>query len=349
MVFFTTTFRRAVTTSAVTVAITFGSALTAISQPTLTLNGAGATFPKPLYDRYFAEFTKQNANILVNYEGIGSGGGIKQLTAGTVDFAGSDAAMTDEQISQVSKGVVMVPTAGGAVTVIYNLPGVTSLKLSRSVLPAIFLGQITRWNDSKIAKDNPGVNLPDKPIKTVVRADGSGTSFIFSNHLSTISSEFQSKVGKGSTTPNWLANPLKGKGNPGVAALVKQTEGSVGYVEYAYAKQNSITTAQVQNKKGEFVTPSLETANQALATVKFPPNFRVFEGDPASGYPIVGMTWLLIYKQYDADKASAIKKLVSWMLTDGQKLNKDLDYTSVPNDVANQVLQTVNKDVASSR
>ena len=346
MIFSVTTFRRAVTTSAITVAITFGPAFTAISQA-LTLNGAGATFPKPLYDRYFSEFSKKNSDIQVNYEAIGSGGGIKQLTAGTVDFAGSDAAMTDEQIAKVGKGVVMIPTAGGAVAVVYNLPGVTNLKLSRSVLPAIFLGQITRWNDPQIAKDNPGVTLPDRPIKTVVRADGSGTSFIFSNHLSTISADFKNKTGGASQTPNWSGNPLKGKGNPGVTALVKQTEGSIGYIEYAYAKQNNMAYALLQNKKGQFLSPELKNANLALASVKFPSNFRVFEGDPAIGYPVVGMTWLLIYKEYKPEAAPAIKKLVKWILTDGQKINAELDYTRVPQYVANQALAAVDKQVAT--
>ncbi|MBW4576314.1 MAG: phosphate ABC transporter substrate-binding protein PstS [Aphanothece sp. CMT-3BRIN-NPC111] len=345
MISFTPAFRFAVTTSVVTVAITLGPLFTAISQA-LTLNGAGATFPKPLYDRYIAEFSKKYPDIKVNYEGIGSGGGIKQLIAGTVDFAGSDAAMTDTEIGQVSRGVEMVPTAGGAVAVVYNLPGVFNLKLSRSALPAIFAGQITRWNDPKIAKDNPGVSLPDRPIKLAVRADGSGTTFIFTNHLSAVDSYFKSKVGV-NKAPNWSANPLKGKGNPGVAALVQQTEGSIGYVESAYAKQSKLLTARVENKKGRFVSPSLEEANKALANVQFPANFRVFEGDPADGYPITGLTWLLVYKQYDAEKADAVKKLVQWCLTDGQKLNGSLEYTQIPPAVATRAIAAVNSNVAS--
>src|SRR4028119_1638158 len=209
----TTAFRRAATVSVATVALSLGSVYAAIAQ-TVTLNGAGATFPKPLYDRYFDAFKKE-ANIQVNYEGIGSGGGIKQFIADTVDFAGSDAFPKTDDQGKMAKGVIMVPTAGGAVSVVYNLPGVTNLKLSRSVLPAIFAGQITRWNDPKIAKDNPSVSLPDRPIKLAVRADGGGTTVIFTNHLSAVDSYFKSRVGV-NKSPAWPANPLKGKGNPGV-------------------------------------------------------------------------------------------------------------------------------------
>ncbi|HEY9846617.1 MAG TPA: phosphate ABC transporter substrate-binding protein PstS, partial [Candidatus Caenarcaniphilales bacterium] len=288
MAFSKTTLRRTVTTSAVTVAFAFGPLLTAIAQA-LTLNGAGATFPEPLYQRYFAEFSKKNPGLQVNYQGIGSGGGIKQMIAGTVDFAGSDAAMTDEEIAKVSRGVMLVPTAGGAVSVVYNLPGVTNLKLSRTVLPAIFAGKISRWNDPKIAADNPGVNLPNQPIRPVVRADSSGTTFIFTNHLSAVDPYFRGRIGA-DKAPRWVKAFVKGKGNPGVAAQVKRTPLSIGYVEYAFAKQNQLQTALVQKKDGQFIAPDLASANQALATVKFPTNFRVFEGDPAQGYPITGLT-----------------------------------------------------------
>jgi phosphate transport system substrate-binding protein len=343
MIFFTTSLRRVVTTSAVAVSVALGSAMAATAQ-TVTLNGAGATFPQPLYQRYAAEFAKQNPNVKVNYQGIGSSGGINQLTAGTVDFGGSDAAMTDAQIAKVSKGVIMVPAAGGAVAVIYNVPGVENIKLSRFVLPGIFTGQIKRWNDPKIVKDNPGKNFPDLPIKLAVRADGSGTSFIFSNHLSAIDPSFRKLVGVG-TTPKWVANPLKGKGNDGVAALVKQTAGAIGYVETSFATKGNIETALLQDKKGKFVEATLENANKALSTVVFPDNFRVFEGDPKDGYPIVGMTWLLLYKEYDATKASAIKKFVQWALTSGQAINGSLEYTRVPDAVAKRALQTVNSTI----
>src|SRR5579883_96332 len=324
MAFPATVFRRAVTTSAITAAIALGPLLTAIAQA-IPLTGAGATFPVPLYERYIAEFKKNNPDVDISYQGVGSGAGIRQIIAGTIDFGGSDAAMTDEEIGKVKNGVILVPTAGGPVAVIYNLPQVANLKLSRSVLPDIFAGKITKWNDPRIVKDNPGAKLPDSDIKPVVRADGSGTSFIFTNHLSAISPSFKSEIGVG-TAPKWTGNPLKGKGNPGVAQEVSRAEGTIGYVEYAYAKQNKIQTAFVQNKKGQFLPPSVRDANKALATVKFPDNYRVFVGDPDDGYPIAGLTWLMVYKQYDnAEKAAAVKKFVNWILSDGQKLNPTLD------------------------
>lgn len=346
MAFPTLALRRAVTASAVTVAIAFSPVLTAVAQA-VTLNGAGATFPALLYDRYRAEFKKKNPDITVNYQPIGSGGGIRQVIAGVVDFGGSDAAMTDADIAKVNRGVLLVPTAGGAVAAVYNLPGVSNLKLSRSVLPDIFAGRITRWNDSRIAADNPGVNLPNSPIKTVVRADGSGTTFIFTNHLSAVSPYFKGRVGVG-TAPKWTTNPLKARGNPGVAASVSKTPGAIGYVEYSSAKQNRLSIAQVQNKKGEYVSPSLDSTNKALATIDFPDNFRVFEGDPTEGYPITGLTWMMIYKQYDsAEKAAAVKKWVQWVLTDGQNINGDpsLEFARIPQSTAQRALQKVQNEV----
>jgi phosphate transport system substrate-binding protein len=343
MAFSVTVLRRVVATSVATAAIVASPILMAIAQA-LPLAGAGATFPVPLYERYIAEFKKKNPNISVSYQGVGSGAGIRQVIAEVVDFGGSDAAMTDSEMGQVKRGVILVPTAGGAVAVVYNLPGVSDLKLSRKVLPEIFAGRITRWNDPRIAADNPGVNLPNSEIKTVVRADGSGTTFIFTNHLAAISPYFKGRVGVG-TAPDWTTSPIKGRGNPGVAQQLSRTPGSIGYVEYAYAKQNKLQTAAVQNKKGEFLTPSLEAANTALKTVTFPENFRVFVGDPAEGYPIVGLTWLMVYKQYDAEKAAAVKKWVEWILTEGQQYNSTLDYTSIPESTAQRVISIVNTSV----
>ncbi|BAY09600.1 phosphate ABC transporter substrate-binding protein PstS [Calothrix sp. NIES-2098] len=341
----TTLWNRVVTTSVVTAAVAVSPMLTAIAQAE-TLNGAGATFPAPLYERYAREVKKSHPDLSINYQAIGSGGGINQVIAGTVDFGGSDAAMTDGEIAKVKQGVILVPTAGGAVSVVYNIPGVNNLKLSRSTLPAIFSGQITNWNDAKIKADNPAVNLPNLPIKFVVRADGSGTTFIFTNHLSAISGYFKGRIGV-SKSPNWtLKNVLKGKGNPGVAALVARTSGAIGYVEYDYATKNNLKSALLQNKKGQFVAPSLQSSNAALATVSFPDNYRVFVGDPADGYPIVGLTWMMIYKQYaNASKANAVKKWINWVLKDGQQYNDDLNYTKIPSDVVNRVLQTVNSTV----
>jgi phosphate transport system substrate-binding protein len=345
MIFSTTILNRVVATSVVTTFVAVSPFFGAIAQAE-TLNGAGATFPAPLYERYAREVRKKYPDLRINYQAIGSGGGIRQFIAGTVDFGGSDAAMKDDEIAKVKKGVILVPTAGGAVSVVYNVPGVSELKLSRKVLPEIFSGQITNWNDAKIKADNPGVNLPDQTIKFAVRADSSGTTFIFTNHLSAISGYFKGRVGA-TTAPKWnLPNVLKGKGNAGVAASVARTRGSIGYVEYSYAVQNNLKSALLQNKKGEFVAPSLQSANAALANVSFPDNYRVFVGDPDQGYPIVGLTWMMVYKQYaNASKADAVKKWVNWVLKDGQQYNDDLYYTRIPSAVANRVLQTVNSSV----
>ena len=345
MAFLSTILNRVVATSVITGAVVLSPVLSAIALAE-TLNGAGATFPAPLYEKYAREVKKKFPDLKVNYQAIGSGGGIRQTIAGTVDFGGSDAAMKDDEIAKVKNGVILVPTAGGAVSVVYNLPGVSKLRLSRATLPAIFSGQIKNWDDAKIKADNPGVNLPNQPIKFVVRAEGSGTTFIFTNHLSAISGYFKGRIGA-NTAPKWtLPNALKGKGNPGVAALVKSTPGSIGYVEYDYATKNKLNSAEVQNKKGEFVAPSLASANSALSTVKFPDNYRVFVGDPGQGYPIVGLTWMMVYQKYsNPAKAEAVKKWINWVLKDGQQYNDDLNYTKIPGDVVNRVLKTVNSTV----
>lgn len=344
MTFSTNVLSRVVSVSVVTGAVSFGSIFNAIAQAE-TLNGAGATFPAPLYERYAREVKKKYPDLSVNYQAVGSGAGVNQVIAGTVQFGASDSAMTDAEIAKVKNGVILVPTAGGAVAVVHNLP-IDNLKLSRKTLPAIFSGQITNWNDPQIKADNPGVNLPNQPIKAVVRADSSGTSFIFTNHLSSISPYFKGRVGT-SKSPNWtIPNVTKAKGNPGVASSVTRTPGAIGYVEYEYALKNKLKVAQVENKQGEFVAPSLQTANQALSTVNFPANFRVFVDDPAQGYPIVGLTWLLIYKSYpNAAQGTAVKNFVNWVLTDGQQINDDLNYTRIPDPVAQKVIQTVNSAI----
>jgi phosphate transport system substrate-binding protein len=331
--------RRAFATSVLAITFTAAPVLTAIAQAE-TLNGAGATFPAPLYDKYIKAF---NGGFKVNYQAIGSGGGIKQFVAGVVDFGGSDAAMTDDDMAKVSQGVLLVPTAGGAVAVVYNAP-MQGLKLSREALAEIFAGKITKWNDPKIAKDNAGANLPGIDIKTVVRADSSGTTFIFTNALSATNGYFRGRVGKG-TAPKWTTNPLKGKGNPGVAALVKQTAGSIGYVEYSFAKTNNLQTAQVQNKKGEFVAPSVETAEKALQSVDLNAGnkFRQFEGDPGDGYPIAGFTWMMVRKTGNGAKADSMKKWLRWVLSDGQKINNSLDYTTIAPKTVTEVLGEVDK------
>lgn len=347
ILFTKTTLRRAVTTSVVSATLALGPVLTATSQQA-TLNGAGATFPEPLYQRYSSELRKANPPVQVNYQGIGSGGGVRQFIAGSVDFGASDNAMTDAEVQKVQRGVVFVPTAGGPVAVVYNQPGVNNLKLSRQTLPRIFSGQITNWNDPAIAKDNPGVNLPNQPIRLAVRADSSGTTFIFTNALSQMEAYFKGRIGP-NRAPKWPGKPLSGKGNPGVAQIVQRTKGSIGYVESTFAEQNKLQTALVQNRKGEFVPPTLAQANQALENVKFNPDFRVDYsglGNPPDGYPITGLTWIMVYRNYpQPGKAAAVKRMVQWMMNEGQKLNENVGYTRIPPNVTNRVVQTVNQNV----
>ena len=340
-----TALNRIVTSSIAAAAVVLSPVFAAVAQAE-TLVGAGASFPAPLYQRYAREVRKTYPNLQVNYTSCGSGCGINNFIKGTVDVGGSDAAMTDGELSKVSRGTILVPTAGGAVSVVYNLPGVSNLKLSRTTLPLIFSGAIANWNDSRIQKDNPGVRLPNQNITPVVRADGSGTTFIFTNHLSNISGYFRGRIGT-SKSPNWtFKRVLKGKENAGVANLVKRTSGGIGYVNYSYAVLNKLNSAMVQNSSGEFVAPTLKGANEALSSVNFPSNYRVFVGDSSKGYPIVGLTWMMIYKKYpSAAKAATVKKWINWVLTTGQQFNDDLLYTSIPASVRQRVINDVNSQV----
>ena len=345
MKFSTTVLNRVVTSSVVAAAVVLGPIFTAVAQAE-SLKGAGASFPNPLYQRYAREVRKKHPSLKVNYQACGSSCGIRQTIKGTVDFGGSDAAMKNSEIKKVRRGVILVPTAGGAVSVVYNLPGVKNLKLSRTTLPLIFAGRIKRWNDARIKKDNPGVKLPNRRITPVVRADGSGTTFIFTNHLATINGYFRGRVGRGKK-PRWtLRRVLKGKGNAGVANLVRRTRGGIGYVNYSFAVKNRLKSARVQNKSKQFVAPSLKAANQALGSVKFPRNYRIFVGDSKKGYPIVGLTWMMVYRKYPSKaKAAAVKKWVNWVMTEGQKYNAGLQYTRIPKSVVKRVLKDINTKV----
>ena len=299
------------------------------------LQGAGATFPAPLYQRWIAEFTKANPDIQINYQGIGSGAGIKQFTQGLVTFGASDAAMTDDEIAKVKQGVVLIPATAGSIVLAYNLPGVENLRLSREAYVGIFLGMVTKWSDPIIAKSNPGVKLPDLPITVCTRSDGSGTNFVFSQHLSAVSPEFKDKVGKG-TTVTWPTG-VAGKGNDGVTALIKQTPGAIGYVEYGYAVNNKLTFAELENKAGEYVKATPESEASALSTTQFAPTLlRGWPEDPAGkgDYPITTFTWLLLYKTgNDKTKLDALKKFITYGLSDGQKLATDLGYIPLPADI----------------
>jgi phosphate transport system substrate-binding protein len=304
-------------------------------QAATQLQGAGATFPAPLYQRWIAEFSKANPGIQINYQGVGSGAGIKQFTDGLVTFGASDAAMTDAQIAKVKQGVVLIPATAGSIVLAYNLPGVETLKLSREAYVGIFLGKITKWSDPAIAKANEGVKLPDLNITVCTRSDSSGTNFVFTGHLAAISSDFKSQVGQG-TSVTWPAG-VAGQGNDGVTALIKQTQGAIGYVEYGYAKNNKLPFAQLQNKAGEFVAATPQSGAATLNTTQFPANsLRAWPSDPDAkdAYPISTFTWLLLYKTYsDKDKLAALKKFVTYGLTDGQKLSDDLGYIPMPAEV----------------
>jgi phosphate transport system substrate-binding protein len=307
------------------------------------LQGAGATFPAPLYQRWIAEYTKGNPDVQINYQGVGSGAGIKQFTQNLVSFGASDAAMKDEEIAAVKQGVVLIPATAGSIVLAYNLPGVENLKLSREAYVGIFLGKITKWNDPAIAKTNAGVNLPNLAVTVCERSDGSGTNFVFTKHLSAISPEFKDQVGEG-TSVTWPTG-VAGKGNDGVTALIKQNKGAIGYVEYGYAKNNKLSFAALQNKAGEFVTATTASGAATLATTQFPANLlRAWPSDPEGkeAYPISTFTWLLLYKKYDNTQAAeAVKKFVNYGLTEGQKFAEELGYTPLPKEVIDKNLEAL--------
>jgi phosphate transport system substrate-binding protein len=307
------------------------------------LQGAGATFPAPLYQRWIAEYTKGSPDVQINYQGVGSGAGIKQFTQNLVSFGASDAAMKDEEIAAVKQGVVLIPATAGSIVLAYNLPGVDNLKLSREAYVGIFLGKIKKWNDPAIAKANAGVNLPSLAITVCERSDGSGTNFVFTKHLSAISPEFKDQVGEG-TSVTWPTG-VAGKGNDGVTALIKQNKGAIGYVEYGYAKNNKLSFAALQNKAGEFVTATTASGAATLATTQFPANLlRAWPSDPEGkeAYPISTFTWLLLYKKYDnTPVAEAVKKFVNYGLTDGQKFAEELGYIPLPKEVIDKDLEAL--------
>ena len=309
----------------------------------LLINGAGATFPYPIYSKWFDEYAKTNPGLSFNYQSIGSGGGIKQITAGTVDFGATDGPMTQDQINEAPGRIYHIPMVMGAVVVSYNLPGVkTGLKLSGDVLADIYLGKITKWNDARIAAENSDVALPDQGIVVVHRSDGSGTTFIFVDYLSSVSPIWKGKVGKG-TSVNWPVG-LGGKGNEGVAGLVKQTPGAIGYVELAYAKQNDLTYAFVKNSSGSYIEPTLESVSKSAEGVVIAPDFRVSivnSSNPAA-YPISSFTWLLIYKDmHDHAKGEAIVNFIKWAVTDGQKYCESLDYAPLPASVVGMIQEKI--------
>ena len=308
------------------------------------LVGSGASFPAPLYQQWFTDYSNANGKIAIEYQSVGSGQGIKDFMAGTTDFGASDAAMKDDEMAKVEGGVILLPMTAGSIVLAYNIEGVSELKLSREAYVGIFMGSITRWNDPKIASTNPGVALPDADINTVHRADGSGTTYNFTGHLAAISDTWKNGPGQGKSV-NW-PNGTGGRGNEGVSVAIKQQPNSIGYVEYGFAQQLGMPMATLENKSGKYVKASLETASKALGAVTLPENLRAFITDPegAESYPIVTYTWLLCHPKYDdKNKADAIKAMVAWCLTEGQKMSGQLGYVPLPENVVAKVKAACDK------
>ena len=310
----------------------------AVSQTKLT--GAGATFPNPIYQKWFSEYSKVHSDVQINYQSIGSGGGIRQVSEGIVDFGATDGPMSDEQLSSAKNRILHFPTVLGSVVPAYNIPGVTGeVKFTPEMLAGIFLGKISNWNDPIIAKANKDVKFPNQPIIVVHRSDGSGTTYIFTDYLSKISEDWKNGPGKG-TSPKWPTG-LGGKGNEGVAGSIRQLPGSIGYVELIYAVQNKFDYGSVRNSSGAFMKADLASTTAAAASVKSMPNdFRVSitNAPGKDAYPISSFTWLLIpEKSKDEKKGKILADFLNWMVNDGQKLVADLSYAPLPASVAEKV------------
>ncbi len=309
-----------------------------------TLNGAGATFPNPIYSAWFNEYNKLHPDVQINYQSIGSGGGIRQVLNGTVDFGASDGPMSDEQLKEAKTPILHIPTVLGAVVPAYNVPGVEGeIKFTPEVLAGIYLGKIRKWNDPALTQANPGVKLPDQPIVAIYRSDGSGTTFIFTDYLSKVSPEWNTTVGKG-TSPKWPIG-IGGKGNEGVAGQVRQLPGSIGYIELIYAVENKIAYGSVKNAAGNFVKASLDGVTEAAASVTaMPADFRVSitNAPGATAYPISSFTWLLIPQQaQDPKKGKIIADFLNWMINDGQKMAAQLSYAPLPQSVVEKVKEAI--------
>ena len=313
----------------------------AVAQTTLV--GAGATFPNPIYTKWFSEYHKLHPDIEINYQSIGSGGGIRQIMAGTVDFGASDVGMTDEQLKQSKTPIQLIPTVMGSVVPAYNIPGVKEeLKFTPDALAGIFLGKITTWNDPAIQKVNPDVKLPNQTINVVHRSDGSGTTGVFTDYLSKVSSEWKSTVGS-STSVKWPVG-IGGKGNEGVAGTIRAVDGAIGYVELIYALSNKITYGSVKNSAGMFMKADLQNTSAAANGVKIPADYRVsITNSPnKDAYPIATFTWLLIPKKSpDANKAKIMKDFLGWMINDGEGMVQALDYAPLPQELQARVKNTI--------
>lgn len=309
------------------------------------INGAGATFPEPIYTKWFSEYSKKNPEVSINYQGIGSGGGIRQLIAGTVDFGASDSPMTDEENKKAAKPVIHIPTVLGAVVVSYNLKLDGALKLTGPVVADIFSGKIKKWNDEKIQKLNPGLKIPDTAIIVATRSDGSGTTAMFTDYLAKVSPDWKGKAGK---TVDWFKGSLGAKGNAGVAGFIKQAEGTVGYIELVYALENNLSYAQLQNKKGKFIEPNLKSVSAAITKKMVPDiaknDFKVSVTDSleAEAYPISGLTWILAFESMEKAKGKSIQDMLTWIQGDeAQKMAESLRFAPLPKELREKVLARV--------
>lgn len=316
--------------------------IVATASAQMTINGAGATFPYPIYSKWFDEYAKIDPSVRFNYQAVGSGIGQKLITGQTVDFGASDAPMRDEDLAKAPATLLHIPTVAGADVITYSLPGNPTLKLDAYTLSAMFLGKITRWNDPAIARLNPDLKLPDLDVVVVHRSDDSGTTYIFTEYLSKTSNEWKQKVGA-NLSVKW-PNGLGAKGNAGVAAQVKETDGGIGYVELIYALQNKMPFADLKNADGKFVTASLPSITSAMETAQIPDDFRFsITNAPGKGaYPIAGATWLLVYaKQTDPAKGQKIVEFMKWALTKGEEMAKDLDYAPLSEKLRQRILKRI--------
>lgn len=309
----------------------------------LLINGAGATFPYPIYSKWFDEYSRVDPSVRFNYQSIGSGGGQKQILQGTVDFGATDGPMSDQNLARAPGKLLHVPTVAGADAIAYNLPGMPQLRLDGPAIADIFLGNITRWNDPRLARLNPAVSLPATDILVVHRADGSGTTYIFVDYLSSVSDAWQKRVGRG-TAVKWPTG-LGAKGNEGMTGQIKQMAGSIGYVELVYATQNKLPCASVKNAFGNFVAPSVQSVTDALCSVTIPDDFRFSMVNPpgTNAYPIAGTTWLLVYQQQrDAVKGRKIVDFLKWAVNEGEQMAPQLEYAPLPPDLSKRVLAEIN-------
>jgi phosphate transport system substrate-binding protein len=321
-------------------ALLFGAASIVPAQ--MLLNGAGATFPFPLYSKWTYEYKTVDPSVQINYQSIGSGGGQKQISEQTVDFGASDGPMSDENLAKAPGKILHIPTVAGADVLTHNLPGSPKIKLDGQTIADIFLGKLTKWNDKRLAEQNPGVKLPDLDIVVVHRSDGSGTTYIWVDYLSSVSKEWETKVGRG-TSVKWPVG-LGAKGNEGVAGQIKQLPGAVGYVELVYAKQNKLPYADVKNAAGNYIAAGIESVTEALAAAKIPDDFRFSMVNPPGekAYPISGTTWLLVYEQQkDAAKGKKLVEFLNWALTKGEGMATALDYAPLPESLQKRVLERI--------